>query len=262
MDLSWQASDPLWTNAWDNTARVMQSAVRSGKTLISTTEADSAYQQLVAPNEKGNTGNQQQDKGKDAHCTDLESKLTNVPRFKDQQIEVENERLKASNVTARPCSASVVHGDTRRELEEQIKTFKERDVVLHETIKDTQTLLKKSCKAMLNTCWTFWRTPVKGEEQTTRAAGSKAVRTHRAVEEHQQECSQSSKNCAQKSAVTSRCLQSRTGQHARLVGTTQRSGGKRRARSWRTAHRASCIRMHESGTITVYAHKLARQALG
>ena len=143
-----------------------------------------------------------------------------------------------------------------------------------ETIKDAQQLqqdteqgLQSSAQKVVECGRTFrkntlvWKTQVKGEKASD--AGS--------VQQGSVDTSccegiaagmQLRRFVEQEDAVTTRCPQSSTGERGSFVGTTQRRGGRTKSRSRRTAHRASCSRRNESGTVTSYANRMARQALG
>ena len=86
------------SNVRDHTARVLQSAVRCGQTLIAASEADSAHQHfwtihvpvVVAPNKKAWTG--KQDNSKDKQGTHVE-----LANLRISKLLLSSAKLKASS---------------------------------------------------------------------------------------------------------------------------------------------------------------------
>ena len=64
----------------------MLSAVRSGKTLSCRIGARQCILEPVAPNNHAEAGNQQHNMEEDMHHTDVESRIANLQRVKEQQI--------------------------------------------------------------------------------------------------------------------------------------------------------------------------------
>ena len=84
----------FFADAWDSTARVLQDAVRNGKTLVTATEADGTYQHLwavfvqgaCAQNPPGKQPHQVTPDGIDGELSEVMEGARNMQKPKDNQI--------------------------------------------------------------------------------------------------------------------------------------------------------------------------------